>query len=203
MDKIKEKNASAYYWLKDNKPLEYWARIKFDEALKSNDNTNNFVKSFNNAIVKHMGKPVYSMLEEIRKIVGSRFNRRFQLAASWDGKVTPYVEKTLRMTEIEARNCSNAVALQGRVRYGSGTKRCKNCKELGHNSLTCGKLRDANGNLIQKYKMKPKQKKGDQDYCLTVILFLHLEHYILDTEAALHAYCDCSMRKKTLAISVP
>ncbi|KAJ8435063.1 hypothetical protein Cgig2_015568 [Carnegiea gigantea] len=246
MDQIKEKDASAYHWLKDNEPLEHWARIKFDEALKSDDNTNNFVESFNNAIVKHRGKPVYNMLEEIRKIVGSRFDRRFQLAASWDGKVTPYVEKTLRMTEIEAANCGNDVAirreefdilearcilrmnqkledycahwflvekykklydgiihpipdscmrgktslpsldppfelkkkgrlkkhkrresiaimqLQGKVRYGSGPKRCKNYKELGHNSLTCGKPRDANGNLIQKYKRKPKQKKGDQ-----------------------------------------
>ena len=60
--------------------------------------------------MKHKVKPVYNMLEEIRKIVGSRFDRRFQLAASWDGKVTPYMEKKLRMTEIEARNCSNIVA---------------------------------------------------------------------------------------------
>jgi len=109
MDKIKEKVASACHWLKDNETLQHWARIKFDEALKSDDNTNNFVESFNNAIVKHRGKPVYNMLEEIRKIVGRRFDRRFQLAASWDGKVTPYVEKKLRMIEIEARKCSNIV----------------------------------------------------------------------------------------------
>ncbi|KAJ8445066.1 hypothetical protein Cgig2_022586 [Carnegiea gigantea] len=57
-------------------------RIKFDEALKLDENTNNFVESFNNAIMKYRGRPVYNMLEEIRKIVGSRFDRRFQLAIS-------------------------------------------------------------------------------------------------------------------------
>ncbi|KAJ8443103.1 hypothetical protein Cgig2_030871 [Carnegiea gigantea] len=143
MDKIQEKDASAYHWLKDNEPLEHWARIKFDKALKSDDNTNNFVESFNNAIVKHWGKPVYNMLEKIR------FDRRFQLVASWDGKVTPYVEKKLRIIEIEARKCNNIVP----------------------------------------------------DYCLTVTLFLYLEHYISNM-SQIHAYFDSSMRKKSLAFSV-
>ena len=31
------------------------------------------------------------------------------MAISWDGNITPYVEKKLRMIEIEARNCSNVV----------------------------------------------------------------------------------------------
>ncbi|KAJ8447022.1 hypothetical protein Cgig2_033591 [Carnegiea gigantea] len=36
----------------------------------------------------------------------------------------------------------------------SGTKRCKKCKQLGHNSLTCGQPRDENRRL--KYKKKPR-----------------------------------------------
>ena len=75
MEKIKENDAFAYHWLKDNEPLEYWARIQFDSSFKSDDNTNNFVESFNNAIVKHRGRPLYTMLEEIRKIVGIRFDK--------------------------------------------------------------------------------------------------------------------------------
>ncbi|KAJ8427537.1 hypothetical protein Cgig2_019956 [Carnegiea gigantea] len=35
----------------------------------------------------------------------------------------------------------------------SGTKRCKKCKQMGHNILTCGQPRDENGRL--KYKEKP------------------------------------------------
>ncbi|KAJ8421862.1 hypothetical protein Cgig2_009347 [Carnegiea gigantea] len=40
------------------------------KILKVDDNTNNFAKSFNNTIIKHRGKPTYTMLEEIRKIIG-------------------------------------------------------------------------------------------------------------------------------------
>ncbi|KAJ8419543.1 hypothetical protein Cgig2_033910 [Carnegiea gigantea] len=181
------------------------------KTLKLDGNTNNFVESFNNAIVKRRGKLIYTMLEEIRKLIRARFDKRFQMLADWDGNVTPFVEKKLKQLELEYRNYNNLV-LAGRrefdVREGSinftvnlgdhycdykrwqisssprkyaarererlekhkrrksrlpipqqvtsihlsGTKRCKNCKQLGHNSLTCGKLRDENGRL--KYKKK-------------------------------------------------
>jgi len=48
-----------------------------DQTLKVDDNTNNFVESFNNAIVKHRGKPTYTMLEEIRKLKGLDLIRGF------------------------------------------------------------------------------------------------------------------------------
>ncbi|KAJ8442656.1 hypothetical protein Cgig2_003700 [Carnegiea gigantea] len=38
----------------------------------------------------------------------------------------------------------------------SGTKRCKKCKELDHNSLTCGQPRDENG----RFKYKKKSRKN-------------------------------------------
>ena len=81
INKIKEKDTFAFNWLRDNEPFEHWARFKFDQTLKVDDNTNNFVESFNNAIVKHRGKPTYTMLEEIRKLIGARFDKRFQLSA--------------------------------------------------------------------------------------------------------------------------
>ncbi|KAJ8428902.1 hypothetical protein Cgig2_024971 [Carnegiea gigantea] len=109
MDKIKDKDISAFHWLRDNEPLEHWARFKFDQTLKVDDNTNNFVESFNNAIVKHRGKPTYTMLEEIRKLTGARFDKRLQISVDWDGKVTPFVEKKLKKVELESRNCCNLV----------------------------------------------------------------------------------------------
>jgi len=42
------------------------------------------------------------------------------------------------------------------TRHFSGTKRCKQCKQLGHTSLTCGRPRDENGRLMEKYKKKRK-----------------------------------------------
>ncbi|KAJ8421507.1 hypothetical protein Cgig2_013185 [Carnegiea gigantea] len=109
MDKIKDKDISDFHWLRDNEPLEHWARFKFDQTLKVDDNTNNFVESFNNAIVKHREKPTYTMLEEIRKLIGARFDKRFQISADWDGKVTPFVEKKLKKVELESRNYCNLV----------------------------------------------------------------------------------------------
>ena len=104
MDRIKQKEPAAYQWLRDNEPLEHWARFKFDANLKSADNTNNFVESFNNAIIKLRGKPLLTMLEEITKLVGVRFDKRFQNTSCWEGKVTPFVEKKLRLVEQDARN---------------------------------------------------------------------------------------------------
>ena len=78
MEKIKEKDHRAYHWLRDNEKLELWARFKFDTNLKCDDNTNNFVESFNHAIVKFRGLPILTMLEKIRKLIGSRFVKRFE-----------------------------------------------------------------------------------------------------------------------------
>ncbi|KAJ8430996.1 hypothetical protein Cgig2_025678 [Carnegiea gigantea] len=42
---------------------------------------------------------------------------------------------------------------QGR-RHFFGTKRYKQCKQLGHNSLTCGRPRDDSGMLVETHKRK-------------------------------------------------
>jgi len=49
------------------------------------------------------------MLEEIRKLIGARFDKRFQMSADWEGKVTPFVEKKLKKLELESRNCYNSM----------------------------------------------------------------------------------------------
>ncbi|KAJ8434387.1 hypothetical protein Cgig2_014234 [Carnegiea gigantea] len=72
------------------------------------------------------------------------------------------LRKKGRPEKHKKRESIAVMQLQGRLIYGSGTKRCKNRKQLGHNSLTYGKPSDANGNLIQKYKRKPNHKKGNQ-----------------------------------------
>jgi len=78
MEKIRDKDPSAYHWLGDNEKFELWARFKFDPALKSDDNINNFIKSFNHAIVKFRDFPILTMLEETRKLIGSTFVKRFK-----------------------------------------------------------------------------------------------------------------------------
>ena len=109
MEKIKEKDISAFHQLRDNEPLEYQSRFKFDQTLKLNDNTNNFIESFNKTIVKHNGKPTYTMLEEIRKLIGASFDKRFQMSANQEGKVTPFVETKLKQLDLGFRNYGNLV----------------------------------------------------------------------------------------------
>ncbi|VFQ87781.1 unnamed protein product [Cuscuta campestris] len=109
MEKIKEEDADAYDWLMDNEPHEHWARHKFDPALKCDDNTNNFVESFNKAIISHRAKPTLQMLEEIRKLIGNRFEKRFDLGRSWCTTITPYVDNKLRVLAMESRVCSEVV----------------------------------------------------------------------------------------------
>jgi len=53
------------------------------------------------------------MLEDIRKLVGGRFVKRFEKAQSWEGKVVPYVEKQLKLIEGESRNCSSIIHAGG------------------------------------------------------------------------------------------
>ena len=68
-------------------------RFKFDQTLKCPDNTNNFVESFNHAILNFRGKPVFTMLEDIRKLMEGWFVTRFKKTQSCEGKVIPSVEK--------------------------------------------------------------------------------------------------------------
>lgn len=96
--------------------------------------------------MKHRGKPTYTMLEEIRKLIGSRFDKRFQLSANWKSKVTPFAKKKLKQLELESKNGSNLVpAGRGEfdVKEGSTNFTVKladqhcDCQRWQINSLPC------------------------------------------------------------------
>lgn len=62
-----QKNAGAgvLKWFQDVGPMERWARFRFDTSLCSDENTNNFVESFNNTIGVERTHPILTMLEGI------------------------------------------------------------------------------------------------------------------------------------------
>ncbi|KAJ8442625.1 hypothetical protein Cgig2_008401 [Carnegiea gigantea] len=55
--------------------------------------------------------------------------------------------------EAQKKEKQTSIPLQLSTIQLSDTKRCRKCKQLCHNSLTCGQQRDENGRL--KYKKKP------------------------------------------------
>ena len=78
MDKIKIESKEPYEWLMAV-PLEQWARHKFDHSLKCPDNTTNLVESFNDRIKKLRHKPMFTLLEEIRRKIIETIATRFDL----------------------------------------------------------------------------------------------------------------------------
>ncbi|VFQ94034.1 unnamed protein product [Cuscuta campestris] len=69
-----------------------------------------FYKNFAKTFTGHRGKPMLTMLEEIRKLVGNRFEKRFELGRKWSTVVTPFVDKKLRELAMDSRVCSEVVA---------------------------------------------------------------------------------------------
>lgn len=59
----KHAGLGAVKWLKDIGPLDRWTRFKFEPSLCCDQNTNNFVESFNNTIGVDRTYPILTMLE--------------------------------------------------------------------------------------------------------------------------------------------
>ncbi|KAJ8439455.1 LOW QUALITY PROTEIN: hypothetical protein Cgig2_008486 [Carnegiea gigantea] len=94
MEKIREKDPGAYYWLRDNEKLELWARLSLIPILNVMTIPTTLLKA------STTGLPILTILEEIRKLIGTR--------------LVPFVHKKLLIIEIESRNCIHLVhAVQG------------------------------------------------------------------------------------------
>ena len=65
MDKLKKFNVKAWEYLSKIPPKQ-WTRATFDIESKSQVLTNNMCEQFNSKILVARGKPIITMLEEIR-----------------------------------------------------------------------------------------------------------------------------------------
>jgi len=52
-------------------------------------------------------KSIYTMLEDIRKLTGGRFVRRYERGQGCEGKLVPHVFKRLMHIEMDNRNYNN------------------------------------------------------------------------------------------------
>ncbi|KAJ8428956.1 hypothetical protein Cgig2_003287 [Carnegiea gigantea] len=66
IEAIKKESKETYEWLLDEL-VEHQARYTFDPELKCPDNAANFIKSLNGKIEKYRYKPIFSLLEAVRR----------------------------------------------------------------------------------------------------------------------------------------
>ncbi|XP_021714775.1 uncharacterized protein LOC110682754 isoform X2 [Chenopodium quinoa] len=96
----------AVKWFKDIGPLDRWTRWKFDCQLSCDENTNNFVESFNNTIGVDRSCPILTLLEGVRRIAMVRHATRQQLADQWvEEGICPNIRERVRVLTKESRKC--------------------------------------------------------------------------------------------------
>ncbi|KAJ8428742.1 LOW QUALITY PROTEIN: hypothetical protein Cgig2_022652 [Carnegiea gigantea] len=160
MEKIREKDPTAYHWLRDNKKLEMWATSKFDTNLKCDDSTNNFVESFNHAIVKFRGLPIR---RKSGNSLGIGLSRDLKSQKKWKGKVVPYVHKKLIRIEMESRNYANLGEFEVTKGHTNLTVSCKTGSMIveNNNSLT------SFANMLQDYVENCFTVEKNRNLCKT------------------------------------
>uniref|UniRef100_A0A803MXC0 Uncharacterized protein n=1 Tax=Chenopodium quinoa TaxID=63459 RepID=A0A803MXC0_CHEQI len=72
----------AVKWFQEVGPLDTWTRLKFDPTLKSDENTNNFVESFNSTIGVDRTYPILTLLEGMKRIPMIKHATRISLQTS-------------------------------------------------------------------------------------------------------------------------
>ncbi|XP_021752033.1 uncharacterized protein LOC110717599 [Chenopodium quinoa] len=111
----------AVKWFKEVGPLERWTRWRFDPQLSSDENTNNFVESFNNTIGVDRCYPILTLLEGIRRIAMVRHASRQQLAEQWiDEGICPNIRERVRALTKESRLCHAYPSRRGEYEVSDG-----------------------------------------------------------------------------------
>ena len=118
LEAIMKESVGAYEWLMDE-PIELWARYTFPISIKCLDNTTNFVESFNGKIELFRYKPIFILLEEIKRKFTKTIANRFNVAKTWIGHVLPRVKVMLIKIELES-SCIATPASRGVLKVLDG-----------------------------------------------------------------------------------
>ncbi|KAH7847186.1 hypothetical protein Vadar_023010 [Vaccinium darrowii] len=104
MTVIKDASTEAHDWLM-GLPPQMWARHTFDSRVKSEHVTNNMVESFNNWVGNCRGKPVLTLIENIRTKLMGKLHKRYEMGSTWQSLVTPKTRKRLDGVINQSRIC--------------------------------------------------------------------------------------------------
>ncbi|XP_031393381.1 uncharacterized protein LOC116205067 [Punica granatum] len=91
---MKRMNEDAWAWLKRFKP-DAWSKAGFSDYPKNDNLLNNTCEQFNSKIVKFRGKPIITMLEEIRCYLMGKMNKHRLRANSFVGPICPVAQSRL------------------------------------------------------------------------------------------------------------
>ncbi|XP_074266258.1 uncharacterized protein LOC141588730 [Silene latifolia] len=108
-------------WFLDLGDKEQWTKHKFNPDLACEDNTSNFVESFNSILGVHRTNPVLSLLEGVRRMTMVRNASRQAAAQSWqDEGVRPNILQRLKELQKESRLCYAFASGNGRFEVRDG-----------------------------------------------------------------------------------
>ncbi|KAF7823239.1 uncharacterized protein G2W53_021383 [Senna tora] len=102
MNKLKEFNPKAWEYL-SRIPPNQWTRAAFDTYSKSQVYTNNMCEQFNSKIVEARGKPIISMMEEIRLFIMNKMITQRNRLKRFIGPLCPKVRDKLESNKLESR----------------------------------------------------------------------------------------------------
>ncbi|XP_031390677.1 uncharacterized protein LOC116203150 [Punica granatum] len=91
---VKELNVAAWNYL-SNLPITSWTRAAFPTESKNQSLLNNMCEQFNGSIVKFRGKPILTMLEDIRTYLMTKINESRNQVAKYQGPITPAAQTKL------------------------------------------------------------------------------------------------------------
>lgn len=102
------------------------------------ENTSNFVESFNSLLRVDRCKPVMTLLEGIRRVAIERHAKRQQLAEEWDEDgICPKIESYLKAVRSASRTCRVLNAGRGEFEIKDGQSFLS--VSLNNNTSECGK----------------------------------------------------------------
>ncbi|KAL5775245.1 hypothetical protein ACOSP7_012802 [Xanthoceras sorbifolium] len=89
MKSIKDDSVKAYdYLIKTGH--NKWARHTFDPRIKSDHNTNNMSKCFNNWIKNTRNKLILTLMEFLRRKIMVRFHEKWEEVEKFKDGISPY-----------------------------------------------------------------------------------------------------------------
>ncbi|GJW58169.1 hypothetical protein Tco_0104900 [Tanacetum coccineum] len=104
MDEIRRLDLEAYAYLMGREPVS-WCRAFFQPVVKCASFENGISESFNSRLVTARGKPIITMLEDIRVYVMQRNWAISKQASDLDDNIRPSIRKKLNILKKQQKSC--------------------------------------------------------------------------------------------------